>query len=315
MPIFLAWGNFVAKTIIDELQKKSVCIDTFIKIPVKPRLKSMDSLLSKANRPEKSYANPYDDITDKIGIRFVVLLIDEIDIVGDIIKQQSDKLWRASLDKDYNDERDKNPDRFTYESKHYVVYNLQELQYDDKTIPINTPCEIQIRTLLQHAYAEMSHDAIYKSSLVVEPCVRRFMARSMALVESADHFFDRASKEITEKSQLHEAWNKICRQHYPQSQAPENQNTNMSLLDKLMPLIKSIPPEEFGTYCQAHDYLFNSLLSEEKYNHSWIYRQPAVLIIYFLIQTRNAVLQRNWPLSESILRMLLCDLGITSLDQ
>ena len=38
MPIFLAWGNFVAKTIIGELQNKGVCIDTFIKIPVKPRL-------------------------------------------------------------------------------------------------------------------------------------------------------------------------------------------------------------------------------------------------------------------------------------
>ena len=34
--------------------------------------------------------------------------------------------------------------------------------YNGHTIEKDTPCEIQIRTLEQHAYAELSHDYVYK---------------------------------------------------------------------------------------------------------------------------------------------------------
>lgn len=311
-PMLLAWGNFVAERISDELGK-TVCLGTFIKLPVNPRLKNIDSLLSKASRPGKNYTDPYLDITDKIGIRFVVLLSANIETVSAVIQNDS-MPWRASLDKDYLQERDQFPERFTYESKHFVVYNTNEFRHNSVVIAINTPCEIQIRTLLQHAYAEMSHDSIYKSNVVVDPCVKRYMARSMALVESADHFFAQASKELHEKSTLHNQWDQACRLCYPIKTVEHNDNANMFLIDAFIPQLKSVSIEKFAEYCVQRKDFFSATLPQ-RLELSWIYRQPAVLIIYFLINHHKAVLHKLWPVSEQLLTMLLTDLGETPMYQ
>ncbi|TOO37902.1 (p)ppGpp synthetase, partial [Vibrio parahaemolyticus] len=72
---------------------------------------------------------------------------------------------------------------------HYVVRARVDLQVKGLMIKAGTPCEIQVRTLLQHAYAELTHDAVYKAKTVVEPEVHRTVAKSMALIETTDDFF------------------------------------------------------------------------------------------------------------------------------
>ena len=64
------------------------------------------------------------------------------------------------------------------------------------SIPINTPCEVQIRTLLQHAHAELTHDAIYKSKKTIKPIVHRTVAKCMALIETTDDFFCDATNKL-----------------------------------------------------------------------------------------------------------------------
>jgi len=53
-----------------------------------------------------------------------------------------------------------------------------------------TTCEVQVRTLLQRAYAELSHDTSYKPSVTLEGDVRLQIARAPALVETTDEIFD-----------------------------------------------------------------------------------------------------------------------------
>jgi putative GTP pyrophosphokinase len=69
---YLAWGTFVR----DEVQRhvsESLNLDvaTFIKIPAVPRLKDDNSLLGKAFHRSKPYQDPYLEIEDKVGLRFV----------------------------------------------------------------------------------------------------------------------------------------------------------------------------------------------------------------------------------------------------
>ena len=199
--IFAAWGNVVVKEVLKDLIAfdRNIHPKSFIKIPPEPRLKGDESLLGKAFHRGKTYVDPYQEIEDKIGVRFVVLLASEILMLQKLI--ESGKLWRASLDKDYEEERARRPSEFAYQSKHYVLRAKLEIKDEGGVvIPSGTPCEVQLRTLLQHAHSELTHDNIYKvqSGTAVSSNVHRTVAKSMALIEVVDEFFELAIHQLGE---------------------------------------------------------------------------------------------------------------------
>src|SRR4051812_4453137 len=80
-PIYEAWGHYVVEQISQRLVEKlpAVGIDMFIRIPPKVRLKEDFSFVEKAFY-RKAYDDPYAQITDKVGIRLVVLLGTDLDV-------------------------------------------------------------------------------------------------------------------------------------------------------------------------------------------------------------------------------------------
>jgi putative GTP pyrophosphokinase len=81
-------------------------------------------------------------------------------------------------------------DRLGYQSVHFIVklsetrINLPEYkQYK------NLMCEIQVRTVMQHAWAEIEHDIQYKSSITIPADLRRRFITLAGLLEVADHEF------------------------------------------------------------------------------------------------------------------------------
>ncbi|MGC8001178.1 GTP pyrophosphokinase, partial [Salmonella enterica] len=76
----------------------------------------------------KKYANPYHDITDKAGIRFVVLLTSDIKKIEEALI--SSPAWEYSKDRDYEEERLAKPLVFTYQSVHYVVRAIRDIEVD-----------------------------------------------------------------------------------------------------------------------------------------------------------------------------------------
>ena len=176
-PVYTAWGDFVLARIKDRLAVTiaPVSLSYFIKVPPQPRLKAEDTLLDKAFKRSKNYADPYADITDKIGMRFVVLLTSDIPKICAIVESEPDR-WSFSKDRDYEEERLERPLEFTYQSVHYVVRAAREIDVNGVTVPTSTPCEIQIRTLLQHAHCELTHDTLYKPKTTAKPQVKRTIA-------------------------------------------------------------------------------------------------------------------------------------------
>jgi putative GTP pyrophosphokinase len=65
-PMYEAWGQFVSNRIADEIRPRvaPLSTDLFIRIPIKARVKSDGSFITKAFYRGKDYANPFDDITD-----------------------------------------------------------------------------------------------------------------------------------------------------------------------------------------------------------------------------------------------------------
>ena len=59
-------------------------------------------------------------------------------------------------------------------------------------------CEVQVRTLLQHAWAEIEHDRNYKFSGVLPHEIRRRFYLVAGVLEMMDREFDRLSGDIDE---------------------------------------------------------------------------------------------------------------------
>ncbi|MCT8891812.1 GTP pyrophosphokinase [Klebsiella quasipneumoniae] len=160
-----AWGDFVVSYICERLiQDYSKDLKSFLKVPVEHRLKKDNSLIDKAFYRLKQYADPYTEIEDKVGARFVVMLVSEIsDISGIILKAAKEGVWDAVQCRDFITERNASPTIFTYQSDHFIIRSKNRLEHNSIEINENIPCEVQVRTLLQHAYAELTHDVIYKT--------------------------------------------------------------------------------------------------------------------------------------------------------
>ena len=151
---------------------------------VTSRVKSKASIRRKLERLDRE--RDINSLTDILGIRIITYFRDEVDAVARLIeneflidKERSvDK--RAALD----------PDRFGYLSLHYIAQlNQNRSQLVEYSMYTGVLFEVQIRSILQHAWAEIEHDRGYKSEAEVPKAVRRRFSRLASLLELADDEF------------------------------------------------------------------------------------------------------------------------------
>lgn len=309
-PMYAAWGDFVLANITDRLAAviAPVELDYFIKVPAKPRLKAENTLVDKAFHRNKNYADPYANITDKVGMRFVVLLTGDITKVSSVIENLSE-LWSHSKDRDYEIERLEKPLEFSYQSVHYIVKAATDLKYAGTVIPAGTPCEIQIRTLLQHAHSELTHDTLYKPKTTAKPEVKRTVAKSMALIEATDEFFvqamDSLNKVVATQTDLLRLLEKIYAEGVgvPAGLERSNQLVIDAFAEKLPADWHKTIPDLF----QAKRFIFDRV--RERRDTSHFFRQPVVLFAYYLTHTKPEQTKEVWPLDTTDLALVFADLG------
>ena len=91
------------------------------------------------------------------------------------------------------------PDRFGYLSLHYVVAlsttRAGLAEYADLA---GLKAEIQIRSILQHSWAEIEHDLGYKTQREIPSSIRRDFSRLAGLLELADAEFMRIRSRISD---------------------------------------------------------------------------------------------------------------------
>ena len=154
---------------------------------IQPRTKSSESLRNKISRFDKRYST-LNEITDLTGIRIITHYEDDIAKISNMIQQEFAVDFENSTDK----KAALAPDRFGYISFHYVV----SLANNRAILPEYKKCaglkaEIQVRSILQHAWAEIEHNLGYKSEVEVPRQIRRAFARVAGLLELADQEFVR----------------------------------------------------------------------------------------------------------------------------
>lgn len=313
-PIYDSWGRFIVEHICDAIADQGKSLDTFLKLPAKHRVKDDSSLVDKAfYRMDKSYVDPYSEIEDKVGVRFVVLVIEDIQFICDIIT--SSNFWSYDPCKHFDEDKENSPLLFTYQSVHFVLRPRKKFTYDGVEISTDTPCEVQIRTLLQHAHAELTHDAIYKAKTAIKPKVHRTVAKSMALIETTDDFFMEVTQQlnqgpidelgiVSKLDALYFGFTKI---------KSETQKSILTILDAFESLVDDELIGKIEKFVK--DTPIIPQIIQSKYTDNALYKQSTVLLIYWLLKRRKRKLLDNWPLDRKILVPLANDLGVSIRDE
>lgn len=147
---------------------------------VTARVKTEASLAGKLER--KRHYSSLSDVTDLVGLRVITYFVDDVDkvaaVVADLFDVDESEIEdkRASL----------SATQFGYLSLHYLC-RLPERLCDERYPQAGTMLfEIQMRTALQHVWAEVEHDTGYKTEIECPREWRRSFSRVASLFELAD---------------------------------------------------------------------------------------------------------------------------------
>ena len=183
----------------------------------KKRIKSFKSYYSKIIRlksDEFDNSSSLICLTDMIGIRIICTFLEDVTIVKEQIQKNFD-VKEIEIKGESQSFKE-----FGYESVHVLISVpndcLPEQKMFDENgneliIPQNLVCEIQIRTILQDAWAEVEHELIYKSEFTpFDMPLKRKLASMNASLSLADIIFqeirDYQKKLQTEMNERHRSF-------------------------------------------------------------------------------------------------------------
>ena len=155
------------------------------------RTKEISSTEEKIRR--KKYTQPQIQLTDLSGIRVITFLETQVKAISDLI--------RATFEVDDKNSRDRashlGDDRMGYRSTHFVCTlgqsrkGLREYEALSELI-----FEVQVRTVLQHAWAELAHDRSFKFGPGLPTTIQRKLNLYSGMLEIVDGAFDEIARDV-----------------------------------------------------------------------------------------------------------------------
>ena len=147
-------------------------------IKIESRVKEYSSFFTKLK-----YGNySIEDINDLFGLRIVCYYLSDIEKIISVVKNN----FNVIIEKNNMQETQ----RFGYRSHHLIVKIKEEWCNLPKYKEIkNMNFEIQIRTVIMHSWAAISHNLFYKKERSSEE-LNRQLASLSAILENADKQFD-----------------------------------------------------------------------------------------------------------------------------
>ena len=207
------YGDFASS--IESILK--TCLDrSGVKIhSIESRAKSVESFARKAStladedsrRPK--YPFPLTQITDMAAVRVITFMLSVLDDVDTVVRREFEIVEKLNKSQLLDDEG-----RLGYQSVHYIV----SMKWGRRNMPEyerfkNLLAEIQVRTILQHAWAEIEHDIGYKAEASSIAIKRRFLSlagmlevadREFEAIYAADEQMKAAARESVEAGRLSE---------------------------------------------------------------------------------------------------------------
>ena len=152
------------------------------------RTKQFEDFFEKIDR--KEYDDPFTQMPDICGVRVICYYPIDLAKIRGIIVREFNVL--ESIDKTVLSE----PDRFGYRSDHYVVTVKDKWSHAPNYRGLEgLKAEIQVRTILMHAWADIEHKLAYKKKEHIPQQFRRRLSQISALLEVADERFESLKKD------------------------------------------------------------------------------------------------------------------------
>jgi len=173
---------------------------------IEARAKGIDEFGKKAAKQLESdptkpkYPNPLKNITDMAGVRVITFLPRTVGDVCELIEQEFEVLEKVDKAAKLVDEG-----KIGYQSVHYLVkMHPSRTALAEYKSWKDLVLEIQVRTILQHAWAEMEHDIQYKSAVEIPTLTKRRFIALAGLLDIADREFQTLQEEYEQKKQQKE---------------------------------------------------------------------------------------------------------------
>ncbi len=190
LPLWEEILNNISDTISNKLRAEE------LKFSFKKRIKPLESLNAKKQGLVDNGFNHQQKIKDLLGLRFIVPFLEDVEPIVDIVTTSLDvvDIERKSEALSYRE--------FAYDSVHMEI-SLEDLKIELPRL-CDQSCEIQIRTILQDAWAEVEHEVVYKSNIEFpeNQAIRKKMAALNASLALSDMIF----QEIRDKQNELEIW-------------------------------------------------------------------------------------------------------------
>ncbi|WP_164911905.1 hypothetical protein [Mycobacteroides franklinii] len=182
----------VHKRLRDEVEftLEAALKDAEIKVHAIPvRVKTLPSFLEKIQR--KDYPNPLDDMGDIVAGRVVCLFIEDIPKVEKLIRRTFDVIG-------YEDKaKAASPEIWHYASVHFDC-KLRDAHKGPRYDPLkDRRFELQVRTILQDAWAAVDHHLAYKG----EESIPNELKRDFSALAGLFHVADKTFQQINYASQ------------------------------------------------------------------------------------------------------------------
>jgi ppGpp synthetase/RelA/SpoT-type nucleotidyltranferase len=240
---------------------------------VEARAKTVDSLVKKLLTKQH---HTFDSLPDKVGARIVIRYRADIDKVVERVRKLFDS------DDPEDKQRLLGTDRVGYLSVHLDKVRLHQKDDAAKEYPPDTFfVELQVRTLAQHLWSEMSHDSVYKNEEMIaklDPEIRRRVSLMAGQIEVADREFDRLNRELMELS--FEVLNTLL-PLIPKDDVGAFSNRLNEFLEKQHGVIEKV-------YAKARE-----LGAEDDTTPAFLY-QPEVLLVYNLLTDARDNTRKIW---------------------
>lgn len=219
-------GNFdiLGKNLVESL--KILLDKNKIKfLSINYRVKELNSFIEKIER--KSYDSPFEDMEDLCGIRIICYYQKDILEIERIIKKEFNTFEIS------NKEDNLDPSQFGYRSHHYIASIKKEWENTPNFRDLSTlKFELQVRTILMHAWAEIEHSLAYKNEVQTPKQFRRKLFRISAKLEEADEQFE----ELKHESELYQkSLHKVSKDIIEISEKELNIDTLQAYMDSNFP--------------------------------------------------------------------------------
>lgn len=163
---------------------------------VQARPKSIASFAEKCARKQDKYKDPVNDMTDLCGARVIVQTLEQVKAVRQFIE--------ANFKIEEKDDKGLllGADVFGYRDMHYIVRIRGDkaaalgFKPDEVKAIGDKRAEVQVRTWVQHAWADTLHDRMYKTKLKYPAEFKRTGALLAAIMEDGDRAFNRLALDI-----------------------------------------------------------------------------------------------------------------------